>query len=41
MSRSAVSAVHFADAYLAAASRTPAFSFDEDFARFKDITWKH
>ncbi|HVR36051.1 MAG TPA: PIN domain-containing protein [Methylomirabilota bacterium] len=36
--------VHFADAYLAAsaaASGTPVFSFDEDFARFKDITWKH
>lgn len=36
--------VHFADAYLAAsavASGTPVFSFDEDFARFKDVTWKH
>lgn len=36
--------VHFADAYLAAsaaASGTPVFSFDADFARFKDITWKH
>ena len=36
--------VHFADAYLAASSassRTPVFSFDEDFARFKDVTWKH
>lgn len=35
--------VHFADAYLAAtaaASGTPVFSFDEDFARFKDIVWK-
>jgi len=36
--------VHFADAYLAASaasSKTPVFSFDEDFARFKDVTWKH
>lgn len=36
--------VHFADAYLAAsaaASGTPVFSFDEDFARFKDIDWRH
>lgn len=36
--------VHFADAYLAASaasSNTPVFSFDEDFARFKDVTWKH
>jgi predicted nucleic acid-binding protein len=36
--------VHFADAYLAssaAVSGTPVFSFDKDFARFKDITWKH
>jgi predicted nucleic acid-binding protein len=35
--------VHFADAYLAASaasSKTPVFSFDEDFARFKDVTWK-
>lgn len=36
--------VHFADAYLAASaasSGTPVFSFDEDFARFRDVTWKH
>lgn len=36
--------VHFADAYLAssaAISGTPIYSFDEDFGRFKDITWKH
>ena len=36
--------VHFADAYLAAnaaSSNSPVFSFDEGFARFKDVTWKH
>ena len=35
--------VHFADAYLAAsaaAGKIPVYSFDEDFARFKDVTWK-
>ena len=36
--------VHFADAYLAAtaaANKLPVFSFDKDFARFKDVNWKH
>lgn len=36
--------VHFADAYLAAtaaALKLPVFSFDQDFARFKDVDWKH
>jgi predicted nucleic acid-binding protein len=36
--------VHFADAYLAAIAvqeKTPVWSFDEDFAKFKDINWKH
>ena len=35
--------VHFADAYLAAtaaAGGLPVFSFDRDFARFKDVDWK-
>jgi predicted nucleic acid-binding protein len=35
--------VHFADAYLAAlaaARNQPVYSFDEDFARFKDVNWK-
>lgn len=35
--------VHFADAYLAAqavACDLPIYSFDEDFARFKDVNWK-
>lgn len=36
--------VHFADAYLAAlaaARKVPVWSFDEDFAKFKDVKWKH
>jgi len=36
--------VHFADAYLAAlaaAGKIPVYSFDEDFARLKDVNWKH
>jgi predicted nucleic acid-binding protein len=35
--------VHYADAYLAATAATlkiPVFSFDQDFARFKDVNWK-
>jgi predicted nucleic acid-binding protein len=35
--------VHFADAYLAAtaaANKQPVYSFDKDFARFKDVNWK-
>jgi predicted nucleic acid-binding protein len=35
--------VHFADAYLAAtaaANQQPVYSFDKDFARFKDVNWK-
>ena len=35
--------VHFADAYLAAtaaARKQPVYSFDKDFARFKDVNWK-
>lgn len=35
--------VHFADAYLAssaAATKHAVYSFDEDFAQFKDIEWK-
>ena len=35
--------VHFADAYLAAsaaAADIPVYSFDADFARFKDVNWK-
>jgi predicted nucleic acid-binding protein len=35
--------VHFADAYLAAiaaANKQPVYSFDHDFARFKDVNWK-
>lgn len=36
--------VHFADAYLAAtaaASSMPVYSFDKDFAKFKDVDWQH
>jgi predicted nucleic acid-binding protein len=36
--------VHFADAYLAAlavSGKIPVWSFDEDFAKFRDVTWKH
>jgi predicted nucleic acid-binding protein len=36
--------VHFADAYLAAlsvAGKTAVWSFDADFAKFKDVTWRH
>lgn len=36
--------VHFADAYLAALAafgKLPVWSFDADFAKFKDVTWKH
>ena len=36
--------VHFADAYLAAlaaSDKVPVWSFDEDFAKFRDVTWKH
>lgn|SRR5690349_9086173 len=35
--------IHFADAYLAAtaaARKQPVYSFDKDFARFKDVTWE-
>lgn len=35
--------VHFADAYLAAqaaAQKVPVYSFDQDFARFKDVDWR-
>jgi predicted nucleic acid-binding protein len=35
--------VHFADAYLAASAarrKQPVYSFDQDFARFKDVMWK-
>lgn len=35
--------VHFADAYLAATAavrKQPVYSFDKDFARFKDVTWE-
>jgi predicted nucleic acid-binding protein len=35
--------VHFADAYLgaqAARQRIPIYSFDADFSKFKDVTWK-
>ena len=35
--------VHFADAYLAAtaaAFKLPVYSYDKDFARFKDVDWK-
>ena len=35
--------VHFADAYLAAtaaANKQPVYSFEKDFARFKDVNWK-
>lgn len=35
--------VHFADAYLAAsvaAQKQPVYSFDQDFAKFKDVNWK-
>ena len=35
--------VHFADAYLAAiaaANKQPVYSFDQDFAHFKDVNWK-
>jgi predicted nucleic acid-binding protein len=35
--------VHFADAYLAAiaaVNKQPVYSFDHDFARFKDVNWK-
>lgn len=35
--------VHFADAYLAAtaaARKQPVYSFDKDFAQFKDVNWK-
>ncbi len=35
--------VHFADAYLAASAADaglPVYSFDRDFARFKDVVWK-
>lgn len=36
--------VHFADSYLAAlaaSGKVPVWSFDDDFAKFKDVTWKH
>ncbi len=36
--------VHFADAYLAAIAvhnKIPVWSFDEDFAKFRDVSWKH
>lgn len=36
--------VHFADAYLAAtaaAAKMPVYSFDKDFAKFKDVDWQH
>ena len=36
--------VHFADAYLAAtaaASKMSVYSFDKDFAKFKDVDWQH
>lgn len=36
--------VHLADAYLAALAahqKIPVWSFDADFAKFKDVTWKH
>lgn len=35
--------VHFADAYLAsvaAKGKVPVYSFNEDFAKFKDVAWK-
>lgn len=35
--------VHFAEAYLAAlaaSSQAAVWSFDEDFAKFKDVSWK-
>jgi predicted nucleic acid-binding protein len=35
--------VHFADAYLAASAsrrKLPVYSFDQDFAKFKDVNWK-
>lgn len=35
--------VHFADAYLAAsaaAGKQTVYSFDQDFAKFKDVNWK-
>jgi len=35
--------VHFADAYLAATAavfKLPGYSYDKDFARFKDVDWK-
>jgi uncharacterized protein len=41
--RYAKNPIHFSDAYLAAsaaARKEPVFSFDKDFARFKDIIWK-
>lgn len=36
--------VHFADAYLAAtaaSSKMTVYSFDKDFAKFKDVDWQH
>ena len=36
--------VHFADVYLAAtaaALKMTVYSFDKDFAKFKDVDWQH